>query len=103
MPTTIPASRQLRITKPVCPTCGATLRVRIMAIAPVKDGFIADQIDVQCEGAMPTDTIEAERWVDRHAVGGSKMRPIREQLLRWVNTLYRFTPTERPMARAANG
>lgn len=93
--TTIPASRLFRITNPRCPTCGATLRVRILAIVPEKDSFIADQIDVQCEGLVPWSEIQAENWATKHALNGNKLGAIRTTLLQWINSRYRITPTAR--------
>lgn len=91
------ANRKFRITKPRCPTCGATLLVRIIAISvaePTTNLHTVHEIDVQCEGLTPPGD-DADAWVTAHARNVDQHRAIKYRLLDWINKTYRFNATRK--------
>ena len=83
---TIPSSSQFRITTPCCPACNSPYRVRIIAIAPGADGrYLADEIYTICEGRVPANEVDQERWHAAHLVHENTIRTQRASILGWLN------------------
>lgn len=82
--------------KPLCPYCGGQLTVSINGWHKEDDGWVADDLQLDCENAD-------EKHEDRCDMPYLKLLLVEQQILRWMNASYRWKLDDYDLAQATAG
>jgi hypothetical protein len=90
----------------VCPYCQTALTVSIEACTQEADGWVATEIQVDCETEpdLETDQEAWHAWMEHHTqMPYVYLLPVHQRVLRWLEQHYRFVVDEPPAAEEGGG